>query len=68
MSEHTDKIKEAGWDQVITALLLVILGPLMTILSLNHLFKTNIELSFASWITMAWLSNVVIGYRNMGKK
>lgn len=68
MSEK-DKHEEAvGWVQLLTNIFILILGPFMTIVSLNHLFNTDIGFSIASWVTTAWLMSVIMAFKNMGRK
>jgi len=41
---------------LIFILVMVGIGPLLTILSLNALFGLQIALNFWSWLSVAWLS------------
>lgn len=43
------------------AIVMVGLGPILTILSLNTLFNTGIAISFWSWLSVAWLHLIAAG-------
>lgn len=43
------------------AIVMVGLGPILTILSLNTLFNTGIVISFWSWLSVAWLHLIAAG-------
>jgi antibiotic biosynthesis monooxygenase (ABM) superfamily enzyme len=45
--------------------LLIGLGPLATIWSMNLLFNTQIAYSFWTWLAMVWLSSVTVGGINL---
>lgn len=46
---------------VLIVLLLVGLGPMLTIWSLNLLFGLTIALTFKTWFAAAWLGGLVSG-------
>jgi hypothetical protein len=46
---------------LIFILVMVGIGPLLTILSLNALFGLQIALNFWSWLSVAWLSLIGVG-------
>ena len=46
---------------LIFILVMVGIGPLLTILSLNALFGLQIALNFWSWLSVAWLSLLGVG-------
>lgn len=43
---------------IIVLLAFLGLGPVLTILSLNTLFGTNIAITIGSWLSVAWLQFV----------
>jgi len=43
------------------ALIVFILGPFITIWSLNNLFGLNIVYSFSNWLASAWLTCIMVG-------
>jgi len=46
---------------VVLLVVLIGVGPILTIMSMNALFNTGIALSFYSWISVVWLSLVLGG-------
>lgn len=40
---------------------LFIVGPVLTILAVNHLFNAGIALNFWNWIAVAWFHIVIAG-------
>ena len=55
-------ISLAGFLFLIAVIItLIILGPLVTIWSLNTLFNLNIDYTFYTWLAMAWLSLATFG-------
>jgi hypothetical protein len=46
---------------LIFILVMIGVGPLLTILSLNALFGLQIALNFWSWLSVAWLSLIGVG-------
>jgi hypothetical protein len=46
---------------IIVAIFLIIVGPLITIWSLNTLFGLGIAYTFWTWLATAWLSIVTFG-------
>lgn len=46
---------------IILAIVLIGVGPLITIWSLNTLFSMNIAYSFWTWLSIVWLSLVTFG-------
>lgn len=52
---------------LIFVVLMVILGPLLAIWSLNTLFAMNIEYSLVNWLAAVILTNVIRPSFNSGK-
>ena len=46
---------------IILGLILIGVGPVLTIISLNALFALNIGVSFWNWLAIVWLSMVLGG-------
>ena len=46
---------------VLLAVVLLGLGPVLTIISLNALFQLNIGITFFNWLAVIWLSMVAHG-------
>jgi len=46
---------------IVLLVVLIGVGPILTIMSMNVLFNTGIALSFYSWISVVWLSLVLGG-------
>lgn len=46
---------------LILCAILIGVGPVLTILSLNVLFNTGIAINFYSWLAAVWLSAVTFG-------
>ena len=40
---------------------LLVLGPWLSILAVNQLFGTTIQLTFWNWLSVAWLHVIVAG-------
>ena len=53
---------------VVFLLVLLGLGPILTIFSLNTLFNTSIAVSVWSWLSAAWLQLLAIGAVRSGVK
>lgn len=51
---------------IIALVAFVGLGPVLTILSLNTLFSTNIAITFGSWLSVAWLQLIAAGAVSSG--
>ena len=52
---------------LVLIVIIVVLGPLLTIWSLNTLFGFKIAYSFWTWFATAWLATVVGGTRYVNK-
>ena len=50
---------------LLLSLVLIGLGPLLTILSINVLFGLNIAYNFSTWCAMFWLQMVTFGGLSM---
>jgi hypothetical protein len=46
---------------------LFIIGPILTILAVNHLFGTAIAINFWNWVSVAWLHIVVASTTSTSK-
>lgn len=46
---------------VIVAVVALVLGPFITMWSLNTLFGMSIDYSFVTWLAMVWLQLVTFG-------
>lgn len=46
---------------IVLAIALLIIGPLLTIASLNTLFNLNIAYAIETWASVVWLSTVTFG-------
>jgi len=46
---------------IVLLVVLIGVGPILTIMSMNTLFNTGIALNFYSWISVVWLSLVAGG-------
>lgn len=49
-------------------IMLIILGPLLTIWSLNTLFGLQIDINIATWFAMLWLGGVLKGRAGSSSK
>ena len=47
--------KTAGILLIVVGIVLIALGPISTILAVNALFGTSIEVTFINWLAMLWL-------------
>lgn len=45
---------------------LFIVGPILSILAVNHLFGTAIAINFWNWVSVAWLHIVVASSASKG--
>ena len=52
---------------VILLVILIGLGPILTLLSVNLLFGLNIAINFWSWLACAWLCMLINGARIKSK-
>ena len=46
---------------IVLMLVLIGIGPILTIMSLNVLFNTGIAINFYSWLSTVWLIAVTFG-------
>lgn len=46
---------------IVLMLVLIGIGPILTIMSLNVLFNTGIAINFYSWLSAVWLIAVTFG-------
>ena len=62
-------MKEAlGITGIIVLLVILIgLGPILTLMSINTLFGLNIAINFWSWLSVVWLGIVLNGTRVKSK-
>lgn len=44
-----------------------IIGPILTIVAVNHLFGTGIAINFWNWVSVAWLHIVVASTTSTSK-
>lgn len=44
-----------------------IIGPILSILAVNHLFGTTIAINFWNWVSVAWLHIVVASTTSTSK-
>ena len=52
---------------VILLIVLIGVGPILTIMSINALFGLNIAINFWTWLACAWLCMLVNGARVKSK-
>lgn len=52
---------------LLLAIVLIGLGPVLTLLSVNLLFGLNITINFWSWLACAWLCLLINGARVKSK-
>ena len=52
---------------LLLAIVLIGLGPVLTLLSLNALFGLNISINFYTWFAVVWLCMLVNGPRIKSK-
>lgn len=50
------------------AIVLIIVAPFFTVWSLNHLFGTEIEMTFKTWCAVVWLMTILRGINLAVKK
>ena len=62
-------MKEAlGITGIIVLLIILIgLGPILTLMSINTLFGLNIAINFYTWLSVVWLGIVLNGARVKSK-
>ena len=46
---------------IVLAVLILGIGPILTIMSLNVLFSTGIAINFYSWMSTVWIMTVTFG-------
>ena len=63
MSGH---LKTLAFGLILTVLILVTIGPIVTIWSLNTVFGLEIPFNFYTWIAMAWLL-IILSQRSVDK-
>lgn len=62
-------MKSAGIVTLILVIVgLILIGPFFSILALNHLFGTGIEITFTSWLAMAWVHMIIAGAKSSSSK
>lgn len=52
----------------IFAIIMIIIGPLVTALAINTLFNMGIPYTFNTWVAIAWLQLTLIGIVKTGTK
>lgn len=52
---------------IILLIVLIGVGPILTIMSVNTLFGLNIAINFWSWLACAWLCMLINGARLKSK-
>ena len=63
-----------GWEILVVLVLLamvvvlIIVGPIFTIWSLNALFQMEIPYNFQTWAAMVWIHTILHGVRANFKK
>ena len=58
----------SGWVTVLALVLaFILIGPVLTIYSLNTLFHTNIELDLGTYASATWLTALFVTAINRGK-
>ena len=60
------ELKAIAFGLVLTIFILISIGPIFTIWSLNTLFGLNIQLNFYTWVSMAWLL-LILNQRSIDK-
>lgn len=50
-----------SWIVIILVLLFIFVLPVFTIMSLNTLFNTGIDLTIWTWLSTVWLTGIVAG-------
>jgi 5-bromo-4-chloroindolyl phosphate hydrolysis protein len=53
---------------VLLGICLVLVGPILTIMSLNYLFNLDIPINIWSWLATLWLAGIVSGFRMVSYK
>jgi hypothetical protein len=61
MNEHAAILAIVGF--IFGLILILMVGPIFTIWSLNHLFELAIPISFKSYCAVVWLMTVLHGIR-----
>lgn len=49
------------------AIVAILFGPIFTIWALNLIFNLSIPITFWTWLSTAWLSFLVVGYKQSSK-
>lgn len=49
-------------------IVLIVVGPIFTIWSLNTLFSMEIPYNFQTWVAMIWVHTILYGIRTSFKK
>lgn len=52
---------------VLFAIVAILFGPIFTIWSLNLIFNLSIPITFWTWLSTAWLSFLVVGFKKTSK-
>lgn len=52
---------------VVLLVILIVLGPILTLMSINTLFGLNIAINFWTWLSVVWLGIVLNGTRVKSK-
>lgn len=60
------ELKAIAFGIIFTILILISIGPIFTIWSLNTLFSLNIPINFYTWVSMAWLL-LILNQRSIDK-
>jgi hypothetical protein len=60
------ELKAIAFGLVLTIFILISIGPIFTIWSLNTIFGLNIPLNFYTWVSMAWLL-LILNQRSVNK-
>lgn len=52
---------------IVLLVILIGLGPILTLMSINTLFGLNIAINFYTWLSVVWLGIVLTGTRVKSK-